>query len=190
MKELPLKNDIFCVYNGEESEVPLLFLCGKPTGNSKGLPLKEKERMIKRKARVIHEKIHEERAAGNGNLQLLRKETDCRQGHFAGGLYFCQSSMGLFFRKGRFTALTCAKAAMTRCGPSSPSMWKWRSRWSCCREDFGLKKGFIPGCGERLGDESFFHYLSYARLLGKEGGKTLWIAGTKEGTRLVNELAS
>ena len=90
----------------------------------------------------------------------------------------------------RFTALTCAKAAMTRCGPSSPSMWKWRSRWSCCREDFGLKKGFIPGCGERLGDESFFHYLSYARLLGKEGGKTLWIAGTKEGTRLVNELAS
>ena len=82
MKELPLKNDIFCVYNGEESEVPLLFLCGKPTGNSKGLPLKEKERMIKRKARVIHEKIHEERAAGNGNLQLLRKETDCRQGDY------------------------------------------------------------------------------------------------------------
>ena len=40
MKELPLKNDIFCVYNGEESEVPLLFC-------SKGTALKEKERMFK-----------------------------------------------------------------------------------------------------------------------------------------------
>ena len=57
LKELPLKIDIFCVYNGEESAVPLLFAL--PAARREPLKQNAGER---RKVRIIHEKIHRERA--------------------------------------------------------------------------------------------------------------------------------